>query len=103
MCAFPSQLDVTSNTWRGPNSQTLHAAEIKFHARRRGGGGGEFVVGLTVGSRMRDEEEEEGENDFSLVLLVFKCRHAGEVRTPRRTSQNHQAQRNQLQGKGTDF
>lgn len=71
MCAFPSQLDVTSNTWRGPNSQTLHAAEIKFHARRRGGGGGEFVVGLTVGSRMRDEEEEGEKKMTSLRFCWF--------------------------------
>lgn len=37
-----SQLDVTSNTWLGPNSQTLHAAEIKFHTRRGEQSGEDF-------------------------------------------------------------
>lgn len=35
-CASAAQLDVTSNTWQGPNSQTLHAAGIKFHTKRGG-------------------------------------------------------------------
>lgn len=35
-CVSDAQLDVTSNTWWGPNSKTLHAAGIKFHTRRGG-------------------------------------------------------------------
>lgn len=78
--ARESQLDLRSNTWPGPNSQTPHPARIKFHTSREGGrvgvggegGGGEGSVSC-ANSGEQDERGggRGGQNITSSSFLVF--------------------------------
>lgn len=68
-----SQLDVTSNTWRGPNSQTLHAAEIKFHTRR--GEGFFFLKKKKISLTLGGQDDDNKKSNFSgFVAFKYCCR-----------------------------
>lgn len=67
-----------ANTWQGPNSQTLHAAEIKFHTRR---GEGVFIAGFDSGGMGTITRHFSGFCCFWIFLLLpYQSLSAGRQR-----------------------